>query len=366
MPVASGPDFDPPPPSPAHSINQYNLPFDFNRTAASCYAPAGEGVVVFVVDSGCATEHPQFGGRATTLALPGSPFPPSGRDDRGHGSHVAGTVGGVDTGVAPRVRLVCVKVNDRHGENIRSDAIAGFDYVAAYKAAHPDEPVILQASFHDDAHTLDVVAERVAAAGVIPVVSAGNAGGDACDYSPGNTDHVLTVANADADDTVVRSSNTGPCVDVIAPGRKTLSVDYRGGLRTMTGTSMSAPTVSGVVSVLLSITPNAGRVTVADMRAALTMSSVPRIGGIPLAWLDPSCPSRPSLPGAVAPTPVGVPSPTAAPSPTATPEPNAAPTPTGTPVPTAAPIAPPPCAPVGAPAWPGGIPPTGRWAQVAA
>lgn len=256
--------------------------------------------------------------------------------------------------------------------------------MAAYKVAHPDEPVILQASFHDDATTLDVVAERVAAAGVIPVVSAGNAGGDACDYSPGSTDHVLTVANADADDTVVRSSNTGLCVDVIAPGRKTLSVDYRGGLRTMTGTSMSAPTVSGVVAVLLSITPNAGRVTVVDMRAALTIPAAPRIGGFPLAWLDPSCPSRPSLPGAVAPTPVatpapvgaptptaaftpvGVSTPTASPSPTATPEPNAAPTPTGVPVPTAAPIAPPPCAPVRAPAWPGGIPPTGRWARVAA
>lgn len=118
-----------------------------------------------------------------------------------------------------------------------------------------------------------MAAERVASTGTIPVVSSGNNRGDACDFSPGNTKHVLTVANQDYDDTLWRSTNTGRCIDVIAPGRQTLSVDYQGGLTTKTGTSMSAPTVSGVVAVLLSATRDAGRITVADMRAILTAPS---------------------------------------------------------------------------------------------
>lgn len=330
-----------PPPFIFRSINQFNRPLDYNRTAGSCYSAAGAGVVVFVVDSGCATEHPEFGGRATTLALPGSPFPPAGRDDRGHGSHVAGTVGGINTGVAPAVKIVCVKVNDADGNNVRKDAIAGFDYVATYKKANPETPVILQASFHDDAHTLDMAAERVASTGAIPVVSAGNNRGDACDFSPGNTKHVLTVANQDYDDTLWRSTNTGRCIDVIAPGRRTLSVDYQGGLTTMTGTSMSAPTVSGVVAVLLSATRDAGRLTVADMRAILTAPSAPRVAGYPLAWLNPACPGL-TPPAEATATPV--PAPTQSPGATRTPSPQAAPTPSHRAAPTQ-PAVPSPCAP---------------------
>lgn len=345
------------PRSPSRSVNQRSQPLDWNETAASCYN-AGEGVVVFVVDSGCIPEHPQFGGRVTTLALPGSPFPPSGRDDRGHGSHVAGTVGGSDTGVAPRVRMVCVKVNNEDGNNVRRDAIAGFDYATAYKAANPLVPVIMQASFHSSRNRLDAAAARMAAQGVIPVVSAGNNGRDACRYSPGGTDHAITVANADADDTVYRSSNTGQCVDVIAPGRQILSVDYQGGLKTMTGTSMSAPHTSGVVAALLSSLPNAGSLKVADVRALLQAPTVPTVGDYKLAWLDPACPVRGAPQPGASPTPAPQPAtPPVALQPTtpeqAVPAPQVPCTPvTGGPMPGLPQM---PGAP-GAAMWPGGIP----------
>lgn len=197
-------------------INQFGLPLDMNRDT-QCYPAKGDGVNVFVVDSGCAVDHPEFAGvKIRSMALPSSPYDPAGVDDRGHGSHVAGTVAGKTTGVAPGAELTCIKVLNEDGRGKSSDVAAGFEHVAAYKAANPGAKVIMQASLGGSGNHHNTVMRRMAGVGVIGSVAAGNDGGDACDHTPAGSPDVITVGNMDMDDTVWRNSNIGRCVDVFA------------------------------------------------------------------------------------------------------------------------------------------------------
>lgn len=197
-------------------INQYALPLDKDRQT-QCFASKGDGVEVFVVDSGCAVNHPEFAGvNIKSLALESSPFDPAGIDDRGHGSHVAGTVAGKRTGVAPGAAVTCVKVLNENGSGKSSDVAAGFEYVAAYKAANPGAKVIMQASLGGSGDHHNTGMRRMAGVGVIGSVAAGNDGGDACDHTPAGSPDVITAGNCDIDDSVWRNSNVGRCVDVFA------------------------------------------------------------------------------------------------------------------------------------------------------
>lgn len=197
-------------------INQYQLPLDMNRQT-QCYPVKGDGVDVFVVDSGCMVNHPEFAGvKIRSMALRSSPFDPAGIDDRGHGSHVAGTVAGKRTGVAPGSTVTCIKVLNEEGRGKSSDVAAGFEHVAAYKKANPGAKVIMQASLGGSGDHHNTVMRRMAGVGVIGSVAAGNDGGDACDHTPAGSPDVITAGNMDYDDTVWRNSNIGRCVDVFA------------------------------------------------------------------------------------------------------------------------------------------------------
>lgn len=277
-----------------------------------------------------------FGG-GSTRALPGSGLAADGIDDLGHGSHVAGTVGGRRTGVAPGVAIRCIKVLNRRGKGHTSAVAAAFEEVAAAKAADPVRPMVLQASMSWTGTSLDAATERLAAVGVVPVVSAGNTGGDSCERTPARSPYAITVANSDIDDTLYRSSSRGPCVNMIAPGHKVLSVDHRGGLKSMTGTSMAAPHVSGVVALTLAEHPNGGALRVEEVKALLA-AGAPVVAGWPLGWAKSACAAAPSTPS---PSPSPAPSPSPLPSP-AVPSPSA-------PAATAAPAA--PNNPWGTPPW---------------
>eukprot|EP00170_Pyropia_yezoensis_P006572 contig_26803_g6593 len=321
-------------------INQYALPLDKDRQT-QCFASKGDGVEVFVVDSGCAVNHPEFAGvNIKSLALESSPFDPAGIDDRGHGSHVAGTVAGKRTGVAPGAAVTCVKVLNENGSGKSSDVAAGFEYVAAYKAANPGAKVIMQASLGGSGDHHNTGMRRMAGVGVIGSVAAGNDGGDACDHTPAGSPDVITAGNCDIDDSVWRNSNVGRCVDVFAPGHKTLSVDFRGTLTTKTGTSMSSPHVAGLIALILSNHPNGASLDVQAVKALLT-AGAPMITDHPLAWVSPAC--NGSAPAPVVPAPV--PGPPKGPNP-AEPIPQ---------VPAPAPGVPAPAPTM----YPGGIPPEG-------
>ncbi|GAB0491251.1 hypothetical protein MMPV_002503 [Pyropia vietnamensis] len=375
-------------------INQYQLPLDMN-IQTQCYPKKGDGVEVFVVDSGCMVNHPEFSGvKIRSMALESSPYDPAGIDDRGHGSHVAGTVAGARTGVAPGSSVTCIKVLNDRGRGKSSDVAAGFEYVAAYKAANPGAKVIMQASLGGSGNHHNTVMRRMAGVGVIGSVAAGNDGGDACDHTPAGSPDVITAGNMDIDDSVWRSSNIGRCVDVFAPGHKILSVDIEGTLTTKTGTSMAAPHVSGIIALILANHPNGASLDVNAVKALLT-AGAPMITDHPLAWASPSCngsapappapmPGMPApMPGMPAPMP-GMPTPVPGPkgpgpAPVPMPNPGApapvdppcqmpvpapgAPAPApGAPAPAPGVPAPAPGAPAPAPApvmYPGGIPPEG-------
>lgn len=162
----------PPPPSPSDG---------------GCYPAAGEGVHVFVLDTGCRPGHEQLHPRAAVTAAPGSPYA-SGVDDFGHGTHVASIIAGRDLGVAPRCRVTCLKALSATNDGSSADVISAIGVVTAWAAAHPRSPVVMSVSLGVAASrwftALDGAINGAYHAGVLPVISAGNAGRDACAFTP--------------------------------------------------------------------------------------------------------------------------------------------------------------------------------------
>jgi len=274
-------------------INQAALPLDGNTSTSGCYPAAGAGVHVFVLDSGINAQHAQFahlGDRLTATVAPGSPFP-DGTDELGHGTHVIGTIAGVDTGVAPGVNVTSVKTQGGADDGSLVDLVAGIDAVAGWAAASPTTPVLLSLSlglsrppFGPD--MLATAVNRAAASGLHTITSAGNGGGDACGATPGWADAAINVAASDPTDALAPASNSGPCIDVAAPGTDIVSADARNvtALVGRTGTSMAAPHVAGVAALVLG--EAAARVTRGELLAAMTDARAVA-AGFPLAWANP-------------------------------------------------------------------------------
>jgi subtilisin family serine protease len=226
------------------------------------YAATGAGVTAYILDTGIRYSHSDFGGRA----VPGfDAVTPGGdaHDCNGHGSHTSGTVGGARFGIAKAVTLVSVRVLDCGGSAPNSVIIAGLDWVVAN---HGSQPAVANMSLSNGGtvFSMDAAVRRVIADGVQVVMSAGNggtfgSGKDACKISPARTKEGITVAATDNTDTRASFSNYGPCVDLFAPGVNVPSVDGDSdtGSTVLSGTSMSAPHVAGVVAQYLQGLPNA-------------------------------------------------------------------------------------------------------------
>jgi len=275
-------------------INQKSLPLDGNSSTAACYPLAGKGVHVFVIDTGCRTDHHQFahmGPRLTAVAPLGANYT-HGHDEFGHGTHVIGTIAGIDTGVAPSVNLTSVNVFGHGLLAIEADLIGGVEMAAAYAVAHRNTPVLLSASLGGPYEKDDVVVtamERAAAAGVVSITASGNENDDACRYSPGGAPRVINVANADRHDLLAGSSNYGSCIDVIAPGTHIVSADFadRTSLMDLTGTSMAAPHVTGLAALVLG--QLGGRRSRELVLQAVTWERV-TVAGYPLAYASSEIP----------------------------------------------------------------------------
>ncbi|WP_242418554.1 S8 family peptidase, partial [Frankia sp. CpI1-P] len=211
-----------------------------------------------------------------------------GTDDcNGHGTHVAGTVGGSTYGVAKSVRLVAVRVLDCDGFGTVSGVIAGIDWITAHHAS----PAVVNMSLEGDAsRALDLAVRQSINAGLTYSVSAGNGGSDACDFSPARLPRAITVGATTADDSRdISYSNFGRCVDLFAPGTAITS-DWNASdtaTNTISGTSMAAPHVTGAAALFLSTHPGAGpdRVRTAIVNAA-TQGALTNVGdGSPNALL---------------------------------------------------------------------------------
>lgn len=229
----------------------------------------GTGVTVYILDTGIRITHQDFGGRASYG--PDLVSNTSSNDCNGHGTHMAGTVGGTTYGVAKNVSLVAVRVLDCTGAGTASVAIAGLDWVISNHATLS----VANLSFAGaSSATLNQAVANTIAAGVTVVAAAGDYGmpPDACQYSPASAPGAITVGAMRQTDMMAGFSNYGPCVDLFAPGFSITSDWYTGDniVWQLDGTSSAAAHASGAAAIYLSLHPTA---TPADVSSGLVGSA---------------------------------------------------------------------------------------------
>lgn len=222
----------------------------------------GEGVTAYVIDTGVNIEHSDFGGRAkwgTTI-----PANDTDTDGHGHGTHVAGTIASNTFGVAKKAEIIAVKVLGSHGQGSMSDVTAGVLWAVQdaenktrmMRGSRKLRGFVSNMSLGGiKSPTLDRAVGGAVASGMHFGVAAGNEDQDACNVSPADVRAAVTVGASTIADERAFFSNTGPCVDIFAPGLNILSLWNAGpqSINTISGTSMAAPHVVGLMAYLLSI-----------------------------------------------------------------------------------------------------------------
>ncbi|MBA2496766.1 MAG: DUF4214 domain-containing protein [Acidimicrobiia bacterium] len=251
-------------------IDQRPLPLSGSYT----YPATGLGVTAYVVDSGVRADHVELSGRVRSGYTAFSDGYGSG-DCNGHGTHVAGTIGGETYGVAKDVALVAVRVLGCDGSGTWSGVIAGLDWAVA---DHPaGAPAVLNLSFGGPASsTVDAAVQAAIDDGITVAVAAGNENVDACTTTPARVSAALTVGATDSSDTRASFSNYGPCLDLFGPGVsiRSAAISSSTATATMSGTSMAAPHVAGAAAVLLAQQP---RLVPGDVTARLIGATTPGV-----------------------------------------------------------------------------------------
>ncbi|MFX0538349.1 S8 family serine peptidase [Ornithinimicrobium sp. Y1847] len=245
-------------------IDQRALPLDRSYT----YTTTGQGVRSYIVDTGILTSHAQFSGRTVS----GYSAINDGRgtsDCNGHGTHVAGTVGGSTYGVAKGTTLVPVRVLGCDGRGATSGIISALDWIAA----NAPRPSVVNMSLGGGASlATDQAVDRVVARGIPVVVAAGNETQNACNVSPARAASAITVGSTTNTDARSSFSNFGSCLDLFAPGSSVLSAWHtsNSATNTISGTSMASPHVAGAAALYLQGNPSA---TPSQVRSAINSAA---------------------------------------------------------------------------------------------
>ena len=248
-------------------IDQRNRPLSTTYT----YSQTAGNVTAYIIDTGIRFAHTDFGGRATSGydAVDGG----SADDCNGHGTHVAGTVGGTRYGVAKAVRLVGVRVLNCSGSGSNAGVIAGVNWVTQ----NARKPAVANMSLGGGASTaLDNAVASSISSGVTYALAAGNSNANACSSSPARVASAITVGSTTSTDARSSFSNYGTCLDIFAPGSSITSAWYtsNSATNTISGTSMASPHVAGAAALVLSATPSA---TPAQVRDRLVTTSTPNV-----------------------------------------------------------------------------------------
>jgi len=245
--------------------DQRFLPLDGSYS----YDATGAGVNAYIIDTGIRITHAEFGGRAHYGF---DAFGGGNADDcYGHGTHVAGTVGGATYGVAKQVNLFAVRVIDCNGSGSISSVIAGIEWVTIHRVL----PAVANLSLDTGvSQGIDDAVATSVASGVVYAVAAGNNGEDACGTSPARAPTAITVGATDSTDARAYYSNYGPCVDLFAPGYDITSawITSDTAVYTGSGTSVATPHVAGAAALYLGVHPAA---TPAEVTAALIDRGTP-------------------------------------------------------------------------------------------
>lgn len=267
------------------STTQNNPPWGLDRidqrdrplSAQYTYTPTGAGVHVYIIDTGIRRTHTQFGGRAV-IGFDSIGDGQNTSDCHGHGTHVAGTVGGSTYGVAKGVTLHAVRVLDCNGDGTDATVIAGVDWVTANRVT----PAVANMSLGGGASSaLDTAVQNSINSGVTYAVAAGNDYGlNACSFSPARVAAALTVGSTTSTDAKSDFSNIGTCLDIFAPGSSIQSSWYTSdtATNTISGTSMATPHVAGVAALYLQNNPSASPATVGSQ--IINTSTTGRLTGI--------------------------------------------------------------------------------------
>ncbi|MEV6306032.1 S8 family serine peptidase [Actinoplanes sp. NPDC051861] len=256
-------------------IDQRSLPLDRSFTYP---AGPGQGVTVYVLDTGINAAHAEFSGRVRQGVdiVDGDSNP---ADCHGHGTHVAGTAAGTTYGIAKKASVVAVRVLNCQGSGTNDDLIAGINWVRS----NAQRPAVANYSIgcgsRCTSQAMDSAVTNLIGSGVQFVQAAGNSSDNACYYSPQAVPAAITVGNSNSSDARYTTSNYGSCLDLFAPGTSIVSASYSSntGSATMTGTSMASPHVAGAAAAYLGINPSASPAQVRD--ALVTNGTTGKITG---------------------------------------------------------------------------------------
>ncbi|KAM3548604.1 hypothetical protein ARSEF4850_009320 [Beauveria asiatica] len=244
---------------------------------------AGAGTCSYILDTGIASDHSELGGRAAQIKT----FVSTNTDGNGHGTHIAGVIGGVVHGVAKRTRLYGVKVLDDSGSGTLSNAIAGMDFVATdAKTRTCPRGVMANLSIGGSYSKAvnDAARALVVRAGVFVAAAAGGNNGDAGKTSPASEPTVCTVAASTERDARASFSDYGPLIDIFAPGVSITSAWRNGTTQTLSGTSMAAAHITGLGAYIAGLEGFPGSEALCKRIQQLATSDV--LTGIPVGTVN--------------------------------------------------------------------------------